>query len=141
MISLTPHLAGANERKILLVEDNLVFHQLLRKQLELANNHVTSAHNAADFLSSLVGRSDKYDVAILDLHLPGLNTDQALNWLLRDPDSLLEELPIILLTGCPSLLAPWVEKLPAVKHILLKPCPVQRLLDCISDCARNRDPY
>ena len=130
----TAERASQPRGRILLVEDDRFLHRVLREQLWAAGFEVTATDNAATFLTAIVETGARFDAAIVDLSLPGLDGDVAITWLRESEETLLRELPIIVLTGNPNLVEPWLSALPNVRHILFKPSPMEELLACVEDC-------
>ena len=119
-----------------MVEDDRFLNRVLREQLLAVGFEVTATQNAAKFLTAIVETGTRYDAAIVDLSLPGLDGDVAITWLRESEETFLRELPIVVLTGNPNLVEPWLSELPNVRHILFKPSPMEELLACVEDCLR-----
>lgn len=123
--------------RIILVEDDAPLRKVLREQLATFGFDVAATANAGEFLGTLVGGS-AFDVAIVDLCLPGLNGATATSWIAESEDAQFRDLPIIILTGRPDIVGAVFEKLPNVWRVLFKPCSIDRLLSVIDDCLDNQ---
>ncbi len=83
--------------KLLIVDDEIKFLDSIAKRLEMRNFDVTKAINGADALE--IARSQKFDLALLDLKMPGIDGQQVLE-ILKKEHKFLE---VIILTGHGSL--------------------------------------
>ena len=120
----------ANE-KILLVDDNIEFTEVLAERMESRGLKVDTAKDGTTAVDKV--KDTSYDAIILDLAMPGIDGIETLKMLLkRQPD-----LQVILLTGHAS-----VEKgVEAVKlgamDFLEKPADLEKLLEKIKQ-AKNQ---
>lgn len=80
--------------KVLLVEDEMFVRELYERVLKQAGIEVTSA---ADGISGLEAASDKPNLILLDVMMPGLNGIQVLERLKQDPNT--RDIPVVLLTN------------------------------------------
>jgi len=85
------------EAKILLVDDEKDFLEVMRERLETRGYIVTTALSAAEALQKI--KSDFFDAVILDLQMPGMDGLEAL----QQMKSNRPELQVILLTGHASV--------------------------------------
>lgn len=92
-----------NQLHALLVEDDEKLNQLMSRQLEKMGCTVRSAKNASDFFAELIQIDTHFDLAIVDLQLPGLAGDKIISWLRESEMSKLRHLPILVVTGFPQL--------------------------------------
>ena len=83
---------GMSRVKLLLVEDEMRMAQALREILRLENYDVDHCENGADGLCAL--ETGTYDLAILDVMLPGKNGFEICREIRRESD-----LPILLVTA------------------------------------------
>ena len=79
--------------RILLVEDDPSVHIVLLEQLRIAGFDVTATVDVGTFLAAFVEPGMMYDLAIVDLRLPGLNGDKAISWITESEDETRRELP------------------------------------------------
>ena len=116
-------------RRILLADDEATFRQATAELFRERGYSCDEAADAQEAAAQLRVRS--YDVAILDVRMPG-NTDLELLDLLAT----LEDSPlVILITGYPTLLSGWADerrteaaKKPSVAAYLIKPFRFEELL-------------
>jgi two-component system NtrC family response regulator len=83
--------------KILMVDDEVKFLEAIATRLELRGFEVTAAANGEDALT--IADSKKFDLALVDLKMPGLNGQQVLEALKERH----KHLEVIILTGHGSL--------------------------------------
>jgi len=81
--------------KVLVIEDNLAFRDLLRLHLHQAGHAVQVAADPEEGLRSLIDTPP--DLILLDLDLPYLNGLEVLQALRSDPAS--QKIPVIIVTG------------------------------------------
>jgi DNA-binding response OmpR family regulator len=118
---------------ILVVEDDQRLAQVLCRVLSRAGYEVEWAESAGAAARELPRAPS---VALLDLHLPdGNGVDVAGELRTRYP-----ELPVILMTGCPSRLAELPEGTKYFREVLQKPLELPQLRAAIS-AALNEDAY
>jgi DNA-binding NtrC family response regulator len=111
--------------KLLIVDDEIKFLDSITKRLEMRDFDVTKATNGTEALE--VARSKKFDIALLDLKMPGMNGQEVLE-ILKGEHKFIE---VIILTGHGSLdSAVECTKLGAFDY-LPKPYELERLLDIL----------
>jgi two-component system NtrC family response regulator len=122
----------ANQIKLLIVDDEIKFLDSIAKRLELRGFVVTKATNGMDALE--IARTERFDIALLDLKMPGLNGRQVLE-ILKKEHKFLE---VIILTGHGSIdSAVECTRLGAFDY-LPKPYELDRLLDKIQKAYEAR---
>lgn len=118
--------------KILLVDDEVKFLESIAKRLELRNLEVMTATSGEESIAA--AEKNLFDVAILDLKMPGLDGAQVLKRL-KERHKYLE---IIMLTGYATIdSAVACTKLGAFKF-LGKPYDFEKLLGVISEAYEER---
>jgi DNA-binding NtrC family response regulator len=120
------------EEKVLLVDDDSEFTEVLSERMEARGVGVDTAASGPEALEKVKDKS--YDAIILDLAMPGMDGIETLRRLLEDhPD-----LQIVLLTGHATL-EKGVEaiKLGAM-DFLEKPAEIEKLLEKIRTAKANR---
>jgi DNA-binding response OmpR family regulator len=118
--------------KLLIVDDEMRFLQTLGERLELRGFDVTTASDGDQALRT--ARRERFDLALVDLKMPGLDGDRVLE-LLRAEDPLIE---VIVLTGHGSFQSR-VDCVRAGSHSYLhKPCETETLLVALQDAYRAR---
>lgn len=83
--------------KLLIVDDEVQFLESIAKRLELRGFEVKTASNGQDALD--FARKEKYDIAIVDLKMPGIDGTQVLETLKNEH----KYIEVIILTGHGSL--------------------------------------
>jgi DNA-binding NtrC family response regulator len=118
--------------RLLLVDDEKSFVNILTKRFQRRNIKVTKAYSGADAIQAL--RSNEFDVAVLDLKMEDMDGIEVLKILkIMDP-----RLAVIMLTGHGSAAA--------AKHgielgafdYLTKPCELEALLGKIMEAYEHR---
>lgn len=118
--------------RVLVVEDDIVTRELLRRILENEGCVVDLAVDGEKAIGSLAQRT--YDAVILDLALPKLSGTDVMEYIASTTPSLLES--IVVVTG---LDASEIRKLfPAICETLSKPVMPSRLLDSVRRCLGTR---
>jgi DNA-binding NtrC family response regulator len=118
--------------KLLIVDDEVQFLNALAQRLEIRGFHVTKATNGAEALQA--ARSDKFDLALLDLKMPGLDGKEVLQQLKKEH----KHLEVIILTGHGSLdSAVECTKLGAFGY-LPKPYELENLIKVLKEAYEER---
>ena len=118
--------------RLLLVDDEKNFVNILAKRFQRRNIKVTKAYSGADAIQAL--RTDEFDVAVLDLKMEDMDGIEVLKILkIMDP-----RLAVIMLTGHGSAeAAEQGLKLGAFDY-LSKPCELEALLGKIMEAYEHR---
>ena len=87
----------ADKIKLLIVDDEIKFLDSIAQRLEMRGLDVTKAGNGKDAVD--IARSQKFDLALLDLKMPGMDGKQVLE-ILKKEHKFIE---VIILTGHGSL--------------------------------------
>ena len=120
------------KEKVLLVDDELEFTQVLSERMKSRGVDVDTAASGREALEKARGKS--YDAIILDLSMPEMDGIETLKHLIEDhPD-----LQVILLTGYAT-----IEKgIEAIKlgamDFLEKPAEIQKLMEKIEEAKANK---
>lgn len=118
--------------KLLIVDDEVKFLEAIAKRLELRDFDVTTAANGSDAIAA--ARRDKFDLALLDLKMPGMNGREVLEALKAEH----RYLEVIILTGHGSLdSAVECTKLGAFGY-LPKPYELERLVETLKEAYEHR---
>jgi len=83
--------------KLLIVDDEVQFLDSIAQRLEMRDFDVTKASRGADALE--IARHEKFDLALVDLKMPGIDGKQLLEILKKEHDFL----EVVILTGHGSL--------------------------------------
>ena len=118
--------------RLLIVDDEVKFLNSIAQRLEMRGFEVTKATNGVEAISA--ARKGGFDVALLDLKMPGMDGKQVLE-LLKAEHKFLE---VIILTGHGSLeSAVECTKLGAFGY-LPKPYELEKLLDTLKQAYQTR---
>jgi DNA-binding NtrC family response regulator len=118
--------------KILLVDDEVKFLEMIARRLELKNFEVTTATSGEESIAA--AEKNLFDVAILDLQMPGLDGAQVLKRL-KERHKYLE---IIMLTGHATVdSAVECVKLGAFEY-LEKPYAFEKFVESIKNAYKER---
>ena len=121
-----------NKIKLLIVDDEVQFLDSIAQRLELRDFDVTKACRGADALK--IAHQQKFDLALLDLKMPGMDGCELLE-ILKSEHKFLE---VIMLTGHGSLeSAVECTKLGAFSY-LPKPYELEELLQVLKDAYESR---
>ncbi|MFH1573861.1 MAG: response regulator [Acidobacteriota bacterium] len=122
----------AHKIKLLIVDDEVQFLNALAQRLELRDFQVTKATNGMEAVQA--ARNDKFDLALLDLKMPGMDGKEVLQ-LLKQEHRYLE---VIILTGHGSLdSAVECTKLGAYGY-LPKPYELEHLIKILKEAYEDR---
>lgn len=121
------------DEKVLLVDDEAEFTELLAERMEARGLTVDTASSGFEALEK-VGSGQSYDVIVLDLAMPGMDGMETLERLLTaNPD-----LQVILLTGHATLQKGMQAVRLGARDVLEKPADLPSLLQKISDAKLDR---
>lgn len=122
----------AEKIKLLIVDDEVKFLDSISRRLEMRGFDVTKASNGSQALEA--AREASFDLALLDLKMPGLNGQQVLE-MLKEEHKYLE---VIILTGHGSVdSAVECTRLGAFSY-LPKPYELEKLLEVLRDAYQAR---
>jgi DNA-binding NtrC family response regulator len=118
--------------KLLIVDDEVQFLNALARRLELRDFVVTKATNGAEAIQA--ASSDKFDLALLDLKMPGMDGREVLRILKKEH----KYLEVIILTCHGSLdLAVECTRLGAYGYVP-KPYELEQLIKILKDAYEKR---
>lgn len=118
--------------KLLIVDDEVNFLNSIAKRLEIRDFDVVKATNGAEAVAA--ANNQKFDIALLDLKMPGIDGKQVLEILKREH----KYIEVIILTGHGSLeSAVECTKLGAFGY-LPKPYEFDKLLEILKDAFSKR---
>jgi len=122
----------AGKIKLLIVDDEVSFLNSISRRLELRDFEVTKAINGLEALEA--AQKDKFDLALIDLKMPGMNGRELLGILKQEH----KHIEVIILTGHGSLeSAVECTKLGAFSY-LPKPYELDRLIDLLKEAYQVR---
>jgi DNA-binding NtrC family response regulator len=118
--------------RLLIVDDEVRFLKTLKERLELRGFEVTAVTDGERAIAA--ARESEYDVALLDLKMPGKDGDEVLKILKRE-HPLIE---VVILTGHGSVESA-VDCTRAGSHSYLqKPCETLQLMEVLKDAYHKR---
>jgi len=118
--------------KLLIVDDEVQFLNALARRLELRDFVVTKATNGEEAIQAI--RSEKFDLALLDLKMPGMDGTEVLRILKKEH----KHLEVIILTGHGSLdSAVECTQLGAYGYVP-KPYELEELIKILKDAYEKR---
>ena len=119
--------------KVLLVDDNDAFRDMITAQLEVFGCSVKSAGTASGFLATLIEANDRFDFAVIDYRLPDLNGDHIVTWLEQSEQETVHSLPILVVTGHPDALPDVLLETDRNVAVLAKPYRIHDLAKSVTD--------
>ncbi|MBU8934796.1 MAG: response regulator [candidate division Zixibacteria bacterium] len=122
----------SNKIRLLIVDDEVEFLESIAKRLEMRDFNVRTAARGAEAVE--IARNEKFDIALLDLKMPGIDGQEVLK-ILKDEHKFLE---VIILTGHGSVdTAIECTKLGAFSY-LPKPYELEKLLEVLMQAYEER---
>ena len=121
------------DEKVLLVDDEEEFTELLAERMEARGLKVDTASSGFEALEK-VEAGESYDVIVLDLAMPGMDGMETLERLLAAN----EDLQIILLTGHATLQKGIQAVKLGAREVVEKPADLPALLEKISEAKLDR---
>jgi CheY-like chemotaxis protein len=119
--------------RVLMVDDSIAHLELYRAMLHgLAT--VVTAQRGEDALTT--ARAEPFDAVILDVMMPGLDGWEVCRRLKADPAT--ERIPVVMLTCLDATDVPARARQLGASAVLMKPCPVERLMLVLSAAVRQR---
>jgi CheY-like chemotaxis protein len=122
--------------RVLLVDDSKAHLELYRSMLDgLAVAHTTTNGEHALALAA----AEPLDVVVLDVLMPGMDGWEVCRRLKENPAT--RDIPIVMLTSLDATDVPARARQLGASAVLMKPCPVERLMLVLNAAARqNRRP-
>lgn len=117
--------------RLLLVDDEVGFVDVLQKRMRKRGLDVTTATSGVEAIQTLRGRD--FDVAVLDLKLMDMNGIEVLEIFKK----MVPDMPVIMLTGHGSEQAARDGMAKGAFDYLLKPCELDTLLAKIREAAES----
>ena len=130
--ALTPQ-ASQYRPRVLLVDDSEAHLELYRSMLDgLALARTTARGEEALDLAV----AEPFDVVVLDVLMPGMDGWEVLRRLKENPAT--GAIPIVMLTSLDAVDVPARARQLGASAVLMKPCPVERLMLVLNAAARHR---
>ncbi|MFC7048377.1 ATP-binding protein [Emcibacter nanhaiensis] len=92
----TPLQSTADNRKVLVAEDNLINQQIIREALKVLNLDVTIVENGQEAINALERQA--FDLVLMDIQMPVMTGEEAIRWI-RASEAPFRDVPIIALTA------------------------------------------
>lgn len=118
--------------RLLIVDDEVRFLKTLASRLELRGFDVTTADNGKTALE--LAQNQTFDLAILDLKMPGLSGEEVLQILKKDHPFI----EVIILTGHGSIDSAVRSTQAGSYGYLAKPCETEQLLKVLKNAYQQR---
>jgi len=123
---------NSNKIQLLMVDDEIKFLKTITERLKLKFFEITTAANGTDAIEA--AKKGRFDVAVIDLQMPGIDGVQVLEILKKNH----KYLEVLILSGHATVeSAVDCTKLGAFK-ILEKPCEFDKLVDAIKQAYERR---
>jgi len=119
--------------RVLIVDDNATNREILQHQTlpwKMRNNTAATGAQALELLRASASAGDPYDLAILDMQMPGMDGLTLARTI--KADTALAGVRLVMLTSLGDRLAADQLKAAGIEDCLIKPVKQSRLLDCIS---------
>jgi DNA-binding NtrC family response regulator len=119
--------------RILVIDDETFIRDLLRDYFTKSGYEVTLAHDGTSGIAEICHK--KFDVVLVDLKMPDKNGTEVLSEI-RAIDA---TLPVIMMTGYPTIQASIEAKRLGAHDLIMKPFRLSDLKDCIERAIHSRD--
>lgn len=120
--------ASIRGKQVLIVDDNATNREVLSKQLQKWGSEVAEAHDGISALK-LLRRNPDFDVAILDMQMPGM--DGASLGKMMQEDAVLKKIPLIMMTSIGNVREPGYFAQIGFKAYFTKPVTCSDLYDAL----------
>jgi PAS domain S-box-containing protein len=118
--------------RVLIVDDNQTNRQILKHQLQawkMRSGHAVNAEEALDCLRAAVAEGDPYELAILDMQMPGMDGLSLARVVKLDPA--IAATRLIMLTSLGHSLSQEELRTSGIEDCLLKPVKQSRFFNCL----------
>ena len=124
------YIFGANNLKILGIDDNIIIDKLLQDVMTQAGHYFKFVNNGRDGLKLI--REQKWDAVLLDIAMPKFSGKDVVNELVKDGN--IKKQPVILFTAL-SLDPEEVDKMiqQGVYSLIKKPIDMKNLLEVLEN--------
>lgn len=127
------HAANQYRPRVLLVDDSAAHLELYRSMLDGIAIPMTSTRGEE---AIELARSQPFDAIVLDVLMPGMDGWEVCRRLKEDPAT--GEVPVVMLTSLDAVDVPARARQLGAAAVLMKPCPVERLMLVLNAAARHR---
>ena len=121
-----------NNISLLIVDDEIDFLNTIAQRMEMRGFEVTKASNGEDAITAT--KTKKYDIALLDLKMPGLNGVEVLEILKKEH----KYLEVIILTAHGSINTAFETSKLGAFGFLTKPFEFEKLIEMIKEAYHKR---
>jgi len=118
--------------RLLLVDDETQFLETICKRLELRNFEATPVSSGEEAIE--VARKNEFEIALVDLKMPGMSGEQVLETLKKEH----KFLEVIILTGHGSIDSAIRSTKLGAYYYLQKPCELEMLLQVLKEAYQKR---
>jgi CheY-like chemotaxis protein len=127
------HQSSQYRPRVLLVDDSAAHLELYRSLLDglAIPSTTTQGEEAIAF-----ARAERFDAVVLDVLMPGMDGWEVCQRLKSDPAT--SDIPIVMLTSLDAVDVPARARQLGAMAVLMKPCPVERLMLVLNAAAKNR---
>jgi PAS domain S-box-containing protein len=135
-----PRPASLRNLRILVVDDNAANRDILCDQLKALGMRADSAAGGQEALGALYAAAgrDPYRIAVLDMHMPGMDGLELAHLIRRDPG--IAGVELIMLSSIGHDVPAQVLRQLRVRRWLTKPVSQRQLSDCLVECTRAESP-
>ena len=127
------HRANQHRPRVLLVDDSTAHLELYRSMLDGLALPITCSRGE-DAIA--LARSEPFDVVVLDVLMPGMDGWEVCRQLKADQST--ADIPIVMLTSLDAVDVPARARQLGAAAVLMKPCPIERLMLVLNALARQR---
>jgi CheY-like chemotaxis protein len=133
--SIRPGLNASSQYRprVLLVDDSAAHLELYRSLLDGLAIPSTAIRGEE---AIALARSEPFDAVVLDVLMPGMDGWEVCRRLKEDPAT--SDIPIVMLTSLDAVDVPARARQFGAAAVLMKPCPVERLMLVLNAAARHR---
>jgi len=135
-----PRAASLRNLRVLVVDDNAANRDILCDQLTAMGMRADSAAGGQEALGTLYGAAgrDPYRIAVLDMHMPGMDGLELAHLIRRDPR--LEGVELLMLSSIGHDLQAQIPRELRVRRWLTKPVSQRQLRDCLVEFTKAETP-
>ena len=120
-------------RRVLVVEDNATNQAILQRQIaswDMQGDVARTGEDALGLLQSAAGRGQPYDLALLDMKLPGIDGFELARRIKADPST--ASVSLVMLTSMDGRVRERPDPQAEVAATLIKPVPQRDLYTCLA---------
>ena len=126
-------MASENPKKILIIDDDRTFREVVRHLLEQLEYEVMVAEDGTEGINMI--QDERPDVILCDVHMKGMHGYATAQAIKDDPD--LESIPIIMVTGSASKLGEKRGRSAGADYYIAKPVRASELTEVMEKAIKN----